>query len=102
VTGEWLVVIGAGAVTVALKAAGPLFLSGRKLPAAAARAVELLTPAILAALVATQTFAFGSTLAFEARALGVAVAAVFVALRAPILVVVAAAAAVTALVRAIS
>lgn len=59
----------------------------------------LLPVALLSALVATQTFTTGHELVVDARAAGLAVAAVAVLARAPFLVVVAGAAAATALVR---
>ena len=59
----------------------------------------LLPVALLSALVATQTFATGHDLTVDARAAGLAVAVVAVLARAPFLVVVAIAAAATALVR---
>jgi branched-subunit amino acid transport protein len=62
----------------------------------------LLPVALLSALVATQTFTTGHDLTVDARAAGLAVAAVAVLLRAPFLVVVAGAAATTALVRALA
>ncbi|BFO15872.1 hypothetical protein SHKM778_22600 [Streptomyces sp. KM77-8] len=60
----------------------------------------MLPVALLAALTAQQTFADGRVLVLDARALGVAAAAVALMLRAPFLVVVGAAVAVTAGVRA--
>ena len=62
-------------------------------------AAALVPVGLLAALVAVQTFATGSTLTVDARVVGLAAALVAVALRAPFLVVVAAAAAATALTR---
>src|SRR5207245_1873135 len=47
----WLVVIAVGAATVAIKATGPLLLAGRELPPRLLGVVELLAPALLAALV---------------------------------------------------
>lgn len=61
----------------------------------------LLPVALLAALTAQQTFGTGQSLVLDARAAGVAAAAVALVLRAPFLVVVAAAVAVTAGVRAL-
>jgi hypothetical protein len=55
--------------------------------------------ALLAALIATSTLADGRTLVLDERAAGVAVAGVALLLRAPFLVVVTAATAVTALLR---
>ncbi|MER8235338.1 AzlD domain-containing protein [Streptomyces sp. NPDC094049] len=61
----------------------------------------LLPVALLAALTAQQTFGAGHELVLDARAAGVAAAAVALVLRAPFLVVVAAAVLVTAGVRAL-
>ncbi|HET7171783.1 MAG TPA: AzlD domain-containing protein [Gaiellales bacterium] len=66
------------------------------------RVGALLPVALLAALVATQTFATGHDLTVDARAGGLAVAGVAVLATAPFLVVIVAAAGATALVRAIS
>jgi branched-subunit amino acid transport protein len=63
------------------------------------RTVPLLPVALLAALIATQTFASGHRLVIDVRAAALAVALVAVLLRAPFLVVVAAAAATAALLR---
>jgi hypothetical protein len=57
---------------------------------------------VLAALVVTQTFADGRSLVLDARVLGVAAAGVALRLRAPVLLVIVAAAATTAIVRALS
>jgi branched chain amino acid efflux pump len=85
--------------TAALKLAGPLALGGRPLPARALTVVELLASALLAALVIVETFGKGRSLTLDARALGAAFAVVAVARRAPMIVVVVGAAAVTAIVR---
>ncbi|WP_055715715.1 AzlD domain-containing protein [Streptomyces torulosus] len=66
------------------------------------RLAALLPVALLAALTAQQTFADGRALVLDARAAGVAAAAVALVLRAPFLLVVAAAVIVTAGVRAIT
>jgi branched chain amino acid efflux pump len=63
------------------------------------RTVPLLPVALLASLVATQTFSTGHHLVLDVRAAALAVAAVAVMLRAPFLVVVAAGAATAALLR---
>ncbi|WP_455356973.1 AzlD domain-containing protein [Streptomyces sp. SYSU K217416] len=65
------------------------------------RLAALLPVALLAALTAQQTFSTGSELVLDARAAGVATAALALLLRAPFLVVVGAAVAVTAGVRAL-
>lgn len=64
------------------------------------RITGLLPVALLAALVAVQTFAVGQTLVIDARLVGVIVAVIALLLRAPFLVVVLAAAITAALLRA--
>jgi branched-subunit amino acid transport protein len=98
-TDSWLVVVLVGAGTVAVKAAGPVLLGGRPLPTRLTRVVELLAPAVLAALVAVQTFGQGQSLVVDERLLGVAAAAVALWRKAPLLVVVVVAAATTAIAR---
>ena len=98
----WVVVIVTGVATLALKAAGPLLLGGKPLPARVTSLVSLLAPALLAALVAIGTFAQGQHLVIDARVLGVGAAGVAIRLRAPVLLVVVVAAAVTAGARALS
>jgi branched-subunit amino acid transport protein AzlD len=66
------------------------------------RLAALLPVALLAALTAQQTFADGRVLVLDAKAAGLAAAAVALALRAPFLLVVAAAVLVTAGVRAMT
>jgi hypothetical protein len=95
----WIVVAVVGAATMAIKAAGPVLVGGRSLPPRALAVVRLLAPALLAALVVTQTLAVGDSLVIDARLVGVAVAAVALFFRAPLLVVVVLAAASTALLR---
>jgi uncharacterized membrane protein len=85
--------------TYVMKAVGPVASAGRALPDGLARFADLVPAALLAALVATQTFVSGTSLTLDARAAGVGVAAVAVALKAPFPVVVALGAAVTAVVR---
>ncbi|MFE5486664.1 AzlD domain-containing protein [Streptomyces sp. NPDC056527] len=65
------------------------------------RLAALLPVALLAALTAQQTFSADGALTLDARVVGVAAAAVALVLRAPFLVVVAAAVLVTAGVRAL-
>ncbi len=98
----WLIVLAVGVGTMAIKAAGPVLLGGRPLPTTVQRVVALLAPALLAALVATAAFASGNDLVLDARAVGLAVGAVALMLRAPVLAVVIVAAAAAALVRLIA
>ena len=98
----WLCVLAVGLATVAIKASGPVLAAGRELPRSSARVVDLLAPAVLAALVATQAFASDEELVLDERAAGLLAAGVAIVLRAPLLVVVMAAAATAAGLRAVS
>ncbi|MGH2594490.1 MAG: AzlD domain-containing protein [Actinomycetota bacterium] len=100
-TRAWLVVALVGAATVAIKAIGPVLLGGRELPPRVASLIGLLAPALLAALVAINTFGSGRTLVLDERVLGVAAAGVAIWRKAPVLLVVVIAASVTAVARAI-
>ncbi len=98
----WVTILGLAAATVAIKASGPLLVGGRSLPPLALRVIALMAPALLAALVVTQTFARDGELTLDARAAGLAAAAAAVALRASLLVTMAAAALTTAGLRAVT
>lgn len=98
----WIVVIGLGLATIAIKASGPILLGGRPLPSRLTGVVSLAGPALLAALVAIGTFGGDRALTLDARLVGVGVAGVAVLRRAPALLVVVLAAAATAVVRAIA
>jgi hypothetical protein len=95
----WTVVLLASAAVLALKLLGylvpPSFIE-RPTPA---RVANLLTVALLAALVATQSLQHGGGIAVDARLPALGVAAVLLALRAPFILVVVAAAVVAALLR---
>jgi branched-subunit amino acid transport protein len=84
---------------MALKAAGPVLLGGRDLPSRVDEAFGLLAPSLLAALVVTQALGEDGELVFDERLVGVAVAAAAIRFRAPLIVVMVAAAIATALVR---
>jgi branched-subunit amino acid transport protein len=101
-TDVWILVAAVGVATMAFKALGPVALGGRSVPPRLLGVVELLGPALLAALVVTQVFASERELTLDARVAGLGAAALALLLRAPILVVVIAAAASTALVRAVT
>jgi branched-subunit amino acid transport protein len=102
VSTDWIVVLGAGAGTLVLKGLAPATLGGRALPSRLLGAMALLGPALLAALIVTNTFADGRALHVDARAAGLAAALVAVLLRAPVLVVILTAAATAGGLRAIS
>jgi branched-subunit amino acid transport protein len=96
----WIVVAVVGVVTIAFKSAGPVFLGRRARPARVRLMVELLAPVMLMALVATQTFGGNEELEVDARVPGVAAAAIAIWLRAPVIVAMVIAGAVTAALRA--
>ncbi len=96
----WTAVIIVGGSAMALKAAGPVAVGGRPLPPRIMLLVGALAPALLAAFVVTNTFGSGSSLTVDARAAGLAAAAVAVAFRAPLLVAIVLAAAATGIARA--
>ncbi len=95
----WIVIGVVAAATVALKAVGPVLLGGRPLPDHLTGIVELLAPALLAALVVTQVVGGDEEIVLDARLVGLGAAVVAILLRAPLLAVVVAAAAATAFVR---
>jgi branched-subunit amino acid transport protein len=99
VSSTWIVVLTVGAVTVFFKAAGPVFLGRRTLPPRALALVEVLAPAMLAALVVTQAVGGDEELVLDERLAGIAVAGIALVLRAPLLVVMVAAATAAALLR---
>jgi hypothetical protein len=99
----WLLVTWLVATTAAIRAAGPVALGGRKLPSRAMGVIALLAPALLAALVVTQTFGGeGSELVLDERAIGVAGAGVVLALRGGILLAMTVAVALSAGAHAVS
>ena len=97
----WLVVAVVGAATIAFKASGPVLLGGRTLPPRVADVVDVLAPAMLAALVVTQTVGGDREIVVDERLLGVAAGAVAILLRAPLIVVMTVAAVTAATVRLI-
>ena len=96
---SWLVIAVVGAVTIAFKASGPVLLGKRELPARVASVVEVLAPAMLAALVVTQTVGGDRELVIDERLAGVVAGGIAVWLRAPLLVVMVVAAVTAALIR---
>jgi branched-subunit amino acid transport protein len=97
----WIAIGVLTVVCFAIKAVGPVALGGRDLPEWADRLIVLMPAALLSALVVVQTFAEGKNLVLDARAAGLAAAMAALALRASVLVVLLAAAATTAGVRAL-
>ena len=99
-TTPWVAIVAVALASAAIKAAGPVLVGGRELPPRVVAVIALLAPALLAALVVTETFGEDHRLVLDERAVGVAVAAAALALRAPVLLAVVLAAVSTALVRA--
>jgi branched-subunit amino acid transport protein len=101
-TATWAAVLAVGAGTVVLKSVGPVVVSGRRLPPRATELLEMVAPAILAALVVTETFASGRSLVLDARLAGAGAGLVAVVLRAPLWLVIVVGGVATALVRLVS
>ena len=98
----WAVVVLCALTTVVTKGVGPAATGSRELPAPAVRVVVLLASALLSALVVTNALADGDRLAVGADTAGALVAALLLWRRAHVIVVVLAAAGVTALLRAVT
>ena len=96
----WITIVAVALASAVIKAAGPVLVGGRELPPRAVGVIALLAPALLSALVITETFGEDQHLVLDERSIGVAVAAAALALRAPVLLSVVLAAVSTALVRA--
>ncbi|HEX8051980.1 MAG TPA: AzlD domain-containing protein [Thermoleophilaceae bacterium] len=97
----WTTIAGLAVATFAIKASGPVALGGRSLPDWGLRLIALVAPALLGALVVVETFGRGKELVIDARVAGMVAAAAVLAARRSVLWAVAAAAVVTALVRAL-
>jgi branched-subunit amino acid transport protein len=95
----WLVIAVVGVVTMVFKSSGPVLLGTRELPPRVASVVEVLAPAMLAALVVTQTVGGDNEIVLDERVGGLAAGGIAVWLRAPLLVVMVVAAATAALIR---
>ncbi|MEU0988295.1 AzlD domain-containing protein [Streptomyces sp. NPDC005953] len=97
----WIAIAATAIGCYLVKLAGLLVPAGALERPLVQRLAALLPVALLAALTAQQTFGAGDALVLDARAAGVAAAALALVLRAPFLVVVGAAVVVTAGVRAL-
>lgn len=96
----WTAVLASSLLCLVLKALGYLIPPRWVETPRAERSVDLLTVALLAALVAVQTLGMGQQIVADARVPAVIAAAGLLALRAPFLIVVIAAAVIAALLRA--
>ena len=100
----WLTIGVLAVATAMIRAGGPVAFGGRDLPPRAQGVIVLLAPALLAALVVVETFGApaGGSYELDARVAGVAAAALALYGGASTLPVVALAALVTALTRALT
>jgi uncharacterized membrane protein len=99
-TTVWIAIALLTVGTVAIKAAGPVALGGRELPPQLSGVVARLAPSLLAALVVVDLFGGEDrTLAVDESAIGALAAVGALALRLPMIAVVAIAAVVTAAIR---
>ena len=94
-----LLVVALAATTCSLRAAGPLFVGSRSLPPRLKRLIDLVAPALLAALIVWQVFARDKHLVADARTIGLVAASLTALARLPIPLVLVAAATATALAR---
>lgn len=97
----WILISVLSVVAYALKAVGFVVVGGRTMPQVIDRCLSLIPASLLAALVVKDTFTVANDLVVDARAAGLVVAALAVWRRAPFIVVVVAAMAATAVVRAL-
>jgi branched-subunit amino acid transport protein len=98
----WLTIVVVGTATLAMKALPALLLGGRSVPPVVTGIFEALAPALLAALVVTQTFGGDEELVLDPRAAGLGAAAIAVALRSPIVATALVAAVAAAIVRSLT
>jgi branched-subunit amino acid transport protein len=97
----WGLIAGCAVVTAAIKATGPIALGGRELPAWFSGVIQLMAPALLAALVCVSALADHEELGVGADTVGVAAGGLVLWRGASVIAGVVVAAVVTALVRAL-
>jgi len=103
VSATWTTILALTVGTVAIKAAGPVLVGGRELPQRVERVIALFAPALLSALIVVETFGgVGRTLVIDARAAGLAAAAVVLVTTDSLVGAIVCSAAATALVRLIT
>jgi hypothetical protein len=95
----WLTIAALAVINISYKAFGPVLAGGRALPPVFDRMVAAAIPALMIALVVVGVFSSGTGLVIDARAGGLVAAVAALALRAPLLLVLAVAAAATAVLR---
>ena len=95
----WALVLSLAAGAYAFKVLGLIVIGGRPLPASLERCLALIPAAVIAAIVAKDTFSVGQHLQIDARVAGVGVAVIAAWRKMPVIVVIVAGAATTALIR---
>ncbi len=95
----WGLVVVLALGTLALKVLGPVVAGGAEPPPALVRVIDLLTPALLTALIVTSAFSTERELMIDARAAGVAVGLGLLLVRVPLVVALLAAAGAVAAIR---
>lgn len=99
---SWLLVLLLATGAYGCKVTGLVLIGSRRLPAVVTRCLALVPAALIAALVVKDTFSTGQHLVLDARAVGVAAAAVAAWRRAPLIVVILVGALVTVAVRRVA
>jgi len=97
----WGLVLGLAAGAYLFKVLGLVVVGDRSLPAVVERCLNLIPAALIAALIAKDTFSVGQHLQVDARLAGVTAAIIAAWRRAPVIVVIVIGAGVTALVRSL-
>jgi branched-subunit amino acid transport protein len=95
----WTLVLLLAAAAYGFKVVGLIVVGRRQLPAPLERCLGLIPAALISALIVNDTFADGKELVLDARAAGVAAAALAAWRRAPLIVVIVLGAVVTATIR---
>ena len=98
----WTLVLSLAAGAYFFKVLGLVVIGDRTLPPVLDRCLALIPPALIAALIVTNTFSVGQHLQIDARSAGVFAAAIAAWKRAPLVLVIVVGAAVTAAVRLIA
>jgi hypothetical protein len=97
-----VLILALAAGTVLFKVTGPLLAGGRQPPAALLRVIGLLAPALIAALIVSDTFTSGQQLTIDARVIGLGVGAIALWFKMPPVVALILAAATCAVVRLVA
>ncbi len=98
----WTFVFALAATAYAFKVLGLVLVGDRQLPLVLGRCLALIPAALIAAIVVKDSFSVGQHLQLDARAAGVAAAAIAAWRKAPLIAVIMIGAAVTAALRALT